>query len=126
VKRVRSLARVGIRLLALALVLSAWTTDVRHNRLTKSEPAADSTVAAPTEIRLWFSERPAARLSSIILQAADSSRVALGAVRATDDPLSVTAPVEGALRAGQYAVTWRTTSSDGHVVRGRFVFRVRE
>ena len=126
--RVRSRAffRIGLPLVALALVLGAWTTDVRHNRLTKSAPAADSTVAAPTEIRLWFSERPAARLSSIILQAADSSRIALGTVRATDDPLSITAPVEGALPTGQYAVTWRTTSSDGHVVRGRFVFRVRE
>lgn len=126
-KRARSLAQLGgLPLLALALVLSAWTTDIRHNRLTKSEPAADSTVAAHREIRLWFSERPAPRLSSIILQAADSSRIALGTVRATDDPLSITAPVDGALRTGQYAVTWRTASSDGHVVRGRFVFRVRE
>lgn len=123
---VRSRARLGASLIALAVVLGAWTADGRHNRLTRSEPAADSTVAAPREIRLWFSERPTPRLSSITLQAADSSRVALGAVRATDDPLSITAPVEGALRAGQYAVTWRTTSGDGHVVRGRFVFRVRE
>src|SRR5690606_35841335 len=122
----RALFHVGLPLVALALVLSAWTSEVRHNRLTKSEPAADSTVAAPTEIRLWSSERPTPRLSSITLQAADSSRIALGAVRATDDPLSISAPVEGALRAGQYAVTWRTTSGDGHVVRGRFVFRVRE
>lgn len=124
--RARALARLGLPLLALVLVLSAWTAGARHNRLTRSEPAADSTVAAPREIRLWFSERPTPRLSSIVLQAADSGRVALGAVRATDDPLSISAPVEGALRAGQYAVTWRTTSGDGHVVRGRFVFRVRE
>ncbi|MFN2315195.1 MAG: copper resistance protein CopC [Gemmatimonadales bacterium] len=124
--RARFLIRLGLPLLALTLVLGAWTADVRHNRLTNSEPAADSTVAAPREIRLWFSNRPTPRLSSIILQAADSSRIALGAVRATEDPLSITAPVEGALRPGQYAVTWRTTSSDGHVVRGRFVFRVRE
>lgn len=124
--RARSLARLGLPVLALALVLSAWTTEVRHNRLTKSEPAAESTVAVPHEIRLWFSERPTPRLSSVVLQAADSSRIALGAVRATDDPLSITAPVEGVLRTGQYAVTWRTSSSDGHVVRGRFVFRVRE
>jgi hypothetical protein len=124
--RARARARLGLPLLALAFVLSAWTTDVRHNRLTRSEPAADSTIAAPREIRLWFSERPAPRLSSIILQAADSSRIALGAVRATDDPLSITAPVESPLRTGQYTVTWRTTSGDGHVVRGRFVFRVRE
>lgn len=124
--RARALARLGLPLVALALGLGAWTSDLRHNRLTRSAPAADSTVAAPREIRLWFSERPTPRLSSIILQAADSSRVTLGAVGATDDPLSITAPVEGVLRAGQYAVTWRTTSGDGHVVRGRFVFRVRE
>lgn len=124
--RIRFLSHLGLPLVAMALVLGAWTTDVRHNRLTKSEPAADSTIAAPREIRLWFSERPTPRLSSIILQAADSSRVTLGSVGATDDPLSITAPVEGVLRAGQYAVTWRTTSGDGHVVRGRFVFRVRE
>lgn len=124
--RARFLTHLGLPLVAMAIVLGAWTTDGRHNRLTKSEPAADSTIAPPREIRLWFSERPTPRLSSIILQAADSSRVTLGAVGATDDPLSITAPVEGVLRAGQYAVTWRTTSGDGHVVRGRFVFRVRE
>lgn len=112
--------------LALALILGAWSPAIRHNRLTRSDPAADSTVAAPREIRLWFSEQPVARLSSIVLQASDSSRVALGSVRATEDPLAITAPVEGIVRAGRYAVTWRTSSADGHVVRGRFTFTIRE
>lgn len=121
----RRFLRVAVPLLVLAAV-SAWTTDARHNRLTKSLPAADSTVTAPAEIQLWFSERPVPRLSAIVLQAADSSRIALGAVRATDDPLSIVATVEAPLSPGQYAVTWRTSSADGHVVRGRYLFSVRE
>lgn len=124
--RIGPLPRLGIAVMTLVLALGAWTSEVRHNRLTRSDPSADSTVAAPREIRLWFSERPTPRLSNITLQAADSSRIPLGAVRATDDPLSIAALVEGPLRAGQYAVIWRTASSDGHVVRGRFVFRIRE
>lgn len=124
--QLRSLFRLAMPVLALVLLLGAWIPAARHNRLLRSEPAADSTVTAPREIRLWFSERPVARLSGITLQAADSSRVPLGAVRATDDPRSITAPVEAAMAPGRYAVTWRTSSADGHVVRGRFTFTVRE
>jgi len=124
------MTRIPFRSLALAallvLPLVAWTTDARHNRLTRSLPAADSTVASPPAIRLWFSEKPEVRLSAITLLAADSSRVALGPVRADGDTLSISAAVSAPLKPGQYAVVWRTTSTDGHAVRGRFVFRVRE
>lgn len=121
-RSIRPLAVAAI----LALPLLAWRGEMRHNRLTRSLPSADSTVSAPTEIQLWFSERPEPRLSAIALLASDSSRVALGPVRAGRDTLSVTAAVSAPLKAGQYAVVWRTTSTDGHAVRGRFVFRVRE
>lgn len=111
---------------AISLPLVGWTADLRHNRLTRSLPAADSTVGSPAEIRLWFSEKPEPRLSAITLLASDSSRVPLGPVRAGGDTLAIAAAVPTPLKAGQYAVVWRTTSTDGHAVRGRFVFRVRE
>ncbi len=114
-------------LLALLIIpLIGWAPSLRHNRLTRSLPAADSSVASPREIRLWFTEKPEPRLSAITLLAADSSRVPLGPVRATTDPQSVSAAVASPLRAGRYAVVWRTTSPDGHAVRGRFEFSVRE
>jgi len=119
------LARTLVLALALMTALAAWSTSARHNRLTHSLPAADTTMASPAEIRLSFSEPPEPRLSAISLLASDSSRVALGPVRATTDPRTVSAAVPTPLAPGRYAVVWRTTSTDGHAVRGRFVFTVR-
>jgi hypothetical protein len=96
-----------------------------HNHLTKSTPRADATVtSSPPEIRLWFAEKPEPALSTITLVAPDSSRVELGKVRATDDPLSVTADVRRTLRPGKYLVRWKTAGKDGHAVRGSYSFQL--
>lgn len=96
-----------------------------HNHLTKSVPAADSAVAAPKEIRLWFAEQVNPKFSSISLLKADSSKVEIGKVAATDDPKSLAAPVTSTLSAGGYIVVWRTAGDDGHAVRGRYAFTVK-
>lgn len=97
-----------------------------HNHLKKSIPAADEALAAsPQEIRLWFAEKPETRFSNISLLKADSSKIAIDSVKATDDSLSVVAAVPAKLGAGKYLVRWRTAGTDGHAVRGIYAFSVK-
>lgn len=109
-------------LAALPLFAGGW---LFHSHLTKALPGINAEVAAPTEVRLWFSEKPEVGLSSIKLLAADSSAVAVGAAKATDDTLSFVVPVTGAMKPGRYTVQYRTAGKDGHPVRGRYGFTVK-
>lgn len=113
-----------LTVMALA-TLPATATALFHTRLEKSEPGKDAALAAaPTEIRLWFNERVEPRLSTMMVVKADSTRVSLGPVKATDDPMSITAPVSGPMGPGAYQVRWRTSGKDGHAVRGSFNFSI--
>jgi len=94
-----------------------------HTHLTKAEPAIDGTVReAPTQVRLWFNERPEVALSGATLMKEDHAPVAVIKMAATDDTLSVAGPVPVALEPGRYMVMWKTGSKDGHVVRGTYYF----
>ena len=110
------LATAGVTTLAWAL----------HTTLVKAIPAIDGTVsAAPTDLTLWFNERPDLSLSNIRLRAPDSSYVELGAVKAGTDSTALTVPVRGTLKAGKYTVLYRTAGDDGHVMRGSYSFTFR-
>lgn len=106
---------------ALVVPAALWF----HTHLTHSSPSKDETVAAaPTQVRLWFSQKPEVGLTSVTLLAADSSKVPTGKAAKTDDTLSVAVPIEGALQPGSYVVRWRTASKDGHPVKGQYAFTV--
>ena len=98
----------------------------RHNRLVKAEPAVEGTVSAsPKQIRLWFKEAPEAKVSGITLlsvRGKDSTAVPLGPVHGTDAPTSIAADLPKPIPSGRYAVRWRTSGKDGHVIRGQFGF----
>lgn len=109
--------------LALAVMPQRGDGAGLHLRLTKSEPAKDSVVAAaPKELKLWYSALPQLKLSRITLTG-PSGAVATGAIE--QDSLMLRAPITGAMPAGAYTVSWLTASSDGHPIRGTFGFRVR-
>jgi methionine-rich copper-binding protein CopC len=97
-----------------------------HLRLLKSEPAKDAILsAAPTAIKLWFTEGATVAVSSITLTDAAGSTIALGRVRSDrPDATAVVADVKGTLKPGAYVVKWRTASRDGHLVRGEFAFSI--
>lgn len=115
----------SISYLALALVLPL-TGGFFHNHLTKSTPSADETVKdSPTQIRLWFNEKPEASFSSVSVLTADSTKLdVVGKAHTTNDTLSVAADVTKPLTKGKYMIVWRTAGKDGHAVRGRFSFSV--
>jgi methionine-rich copper-binding protein CopC len=116
------------RLIALAGVLVAVTAlpaGARfHTKLTKSNPAADASVAAPKVIELWWNEKPELALTTVTVQGADSAKVALGKLRGSSDLMGVAADVTGPLAPGKYIVKWKTAGKDGHAVRGSFNFSI--
>jgi putative copper export protein/methionine-rich copper-binding protein CopC len=96
-----------------------------HARLVRSSPAAMSVVTEPpTRIRLFFSEQPELRFSSIQLVDSSGTTVPLGRL-AMSDSMSITAPIQRPLSAGRYSIAWRAAASDGHSTNGRFTFIVR-
>lgn len=96
-----------------------------HLRLDRSAPEADTTVASPAEIRLWFSQVPQAGATSARLVFRGAPVEALGELEVDEDDGSVfAAPVREVLAPGVYTVSWRTMAADGHVVRGDFDFTV--
>ncbi|HET7040399.1 MAG TPA: copper resistance CopC family protein [Gemmatimonadales bacterium] len=107
-------------LVSLSVTSLAWAL---HTVLVKATPAVDGTVkAAPTDLTLWFNERPDLSLSNIRLRGPDSALVELGAVKAGTDSTALAAPVRGTLKPGKYTVLYRTAGDDGHVMRGSYSF----
>lgn len=108
---------------ALALLLPGAAA--LHLRLVKSAPRDGEVVSTlPTEIRLWFSQKPEVGLTTVRLLREDSSQVELGKVARTDDSTSVKAALDAALVPGTYTVSWRSVSKDGHAVRGSYHFNM--
>ncbi len=94
-----------------------------HTHLVKAQPGVDSTVAdQPTQVRLWFNEKPEVALSGATLMKENHAPVAVIKMAATDDTLSVAGPVPVSLEPGRYMVMWKTGSRDGHPVRGTYYF----
>jgi methionine-rich copper-binding protein CopC len=108
---------------ACAALLFAPVASLMHTHLVKAEPGIDATVKeAPKTVRLWFNEKPEVALSGATLMKADHSPVAVVKLAATDDTLSVSGTVPVALEPGKYLIMWRTSSDDGHAVRGMYYF----
>jgi methionine-rich copper-binding protein CopC len=96
-----------------------------HFGLARSVPAAGSTVSAPAEVTLWFTEVPQDNSISIRLVDARGELVAASDAReGAEDPRQFSIVPSGALAAGEYTVAWRGIGQDGHTVRGDFGFTV--
>ncbi len=118
----RTFRRAALPAIIASLVIAplAWAL---HTTLTKAIPAVDGTVTvAPTDLTLWFNERPDVSLSNIRLQAADSTIIDVTGTKAGPDSLSLAAHVRGTLTPGKYTVLYRTAGNDGHVMRGKYQF----
>lgn len=97
-----------------------------HVRLTKSEPAKDQTVPVPTTIRLWFSLAPEMAVTTVKLSDASGKSVALSPAHRTNaNGAPVEADIRQSLVPGRYTVEWKTSSRDGHPMKGAFSFTVR-
>jgi methionine-rich copper-binding protein CopC len=108
---------------ALALTTSGAFA---HAQLEKATPSVGSTVAAPSEIRLEFSEGVEPKFSKVTLTGPGGAAVPLGS--ASTDPGNqavLIVPIAKPLSAGDYKVHWQAVSVDTHHTQGTFEFTVK-
>jgi methionine-rich copper-binding protein CopC len=104
-------------------ILGTATSVSAHSLLLEARPAANTAVAAPPRVTLRFNNRVEKRLSRVTIVDAGHVRhdLALVAAEGASDTLTMLAPP---LAPGPYRVEWQVLSADGHVVSGRYGFRV--
>lgn len=117
----------SVTLLALPLALVAlWSAPAfAHARLLQAEPADGATVTeSPDRVALRFSEPVEAEFDPVEVLDSRGERVDGGDARVSPDDARVVEAGLGGLSEGAYAVEWRVTSIDGHVVEGEYGFEV--
>lgn len=107
---------------ACLLVLGAAAAGA-HSRLDTTVPADGAVLArAPAQIVLSFAKR--IRLTKVRVHRGDSAPADLDLTRHKGFATRFAIPLPGGSR-GHYRIEWRGLSSDGHIMRGRFAFRVK-
>lgn len=114
---------VGALLAMLALlatmVLSATPADA-HARLEGSSPSDGATLAAvPPEVTLRFNEPIEEGLNQVSVKSG-STEVAQGDPQVEGS--NVYQPIDFSMEPGEYTVTYKVVSADGHPVSGSFTF----
>ena len=105
------------------------TAAFAHAHLESQQPAADSEVSAPKELRLVFSEGVEATFSKVVisLDAPDTPTEIIQTRSVETDPndkkvLIVTPAMP--MAAGKYKVEWHAVSVDTHKSEGTYRFQV--
>ena len=115
--------RARAALVAAALLALLATPARAHDQLIESDPAAGQTLeTSPAALTLTFSA-DILDLSSQVVVTDAAGQVVLDAPGAIDGTV-LTVEIEHPFDAGEYLVTWRVVSSDGHPIDGTFSFTV--
>ena len=121
--RTAAVSSAGCALLVL-LLNGAVDHRALHFSLSKSEPAAEATVAPPDELRLWFTQAPQDNSTSVRLMAGDAVVETGPPIPDSEDDKAYSVAVGRTLEEGGYTIAWRAMAADGHVVRGEIPFTV--
>jgi copper resistance protein C len=114
-------ARALVALLAALASAAAWG----HAFLDHADPKVGSVVtAAPSELRIWFTQDVEPAFSSAEVVDANGKRVDAGRAHVDTNEHSLLHVPLAQLAPGEYTVTWRSVSVDTHVTQGRFTFKV--
>lgn len=107
--------------LALFGSLLVSTSALGHADVVSTSPTADSEIdVAPATISISFSEPVLEVGAAIVLADSSGSEIGVGEVTFEGATMSVSSPPD--LAPGEYIVTWRASSNDGHVMTGEFGF----
>jgi hypothetical protein len=109
----------------LFVFLVAAPAALAHSHPVTMTPAKDSTISAPTEVSVNFSEDLEPKFSSLELQ--DSMGMVIGKTPSVLDPkdakhLTLALPT---LAPGVYTVHWISVAADGHRLEGKYNFTVK-
>jgi methionine-rich copper-binding protein CopC len=100
------------------------TSVFAHTHLKSETPAAGSTVSAPKDLRLVFSEGVEAKFTKVSITA-DGAVVAVKSIEtAPGDQKTLIVTPEKPLTAGKYKVEWHAVSVDTHKSDGDYGFTV--
>jgi copper resistance protein C len=96
-----------------------------HAELQKANPDPDASLkAAPTEIRLWFSEALEPAFSTIEVDDASGQSVTHDKAALDPNDAKELVLVLPALPPGKFTVEWHAVSVDTHKTRGTYTFRI--
>jgi len=109
---------------AIALLTAAQAQ--AHAKLVSSTPAEGSTVAAPKQIVLQFSEKLQPKFSGAAITMPAMNNTAMGAkVSVAKDGVTMTATPTQPLTPGAYTISWHAVTADTHKMEGKVNFTVR-
>ena len=119
-----TLANVVRRSVAAAVMVSAALPAMAHSKPKTMTPEANSTVAAPAQVSVFFTEGLEPKFSS--LQLMDAQGAVVSKDKSVIDPkdakhMTLALPKLG---PGTYRVHWMTEALDGHRMDGDYSFKV--
>lgn len=121
--------RTAAVMAAILIVPAIAGAAMLHLKLLRSEPVANATLStSPTQVSLWFSQKPELSVTSIKVKSglgtAPVERVLAPISRAAANGAPMVAPLGAPLGTGHYEIVWRTMARDGHVLSGTIPFDV--
>jgi len=118
--------RHALAALAAVAALTAAGQACAHARLIMGSPKAGSTVAAPKQLKLQYSESIVAAQSGVTVAGPSGAAVATGPLSLdAKDKRIVLVPFTAPLAPGGYKVSWRMKTPDDHKTEGTFAFTVK-
>ena len=118
-------SKLFVLAIGAVLTIGAASAAMPHFALSSSVPAADATVAPPSEVRLSFTE--AANAGTVSIRLTDAAGAPIETAEVAQDARDAkvySVAVARRLAAGRYTVAWRGIGDDGHAVQGNFGFTV--
>lgn len=109
---------------ALLGALLAASSVLAHAHLKSQTPAADSTVTAPTLLRLEFSEGIEASFTKVTLTRDGAPLTVKALTTEGSDKKTLVVTPAAPLTAGTYKVEWHAVSVDTHKSEGAYAFKV--
>lgn len=106
------------------IALSVSGQALAHAHLKEATPGEKSSVPAPHEISLTFSEGLELAFSGVDVVSTEGDSVTLDEARLQDGGKTLVTPIGDALESGSYDVHWHVLSVDGHKTQGQYRFDV--